>query len=154
MEVDLGERQAMLEEKQEVFRWVAQCTEPVSMVQRVCDHPAQIIALQKEITDLKSQQFLPPQCDHTEIENQIWTLSAEQDQARRRPAGPGTAKELRQELGDMTEDAQESGEEVRSLRTKLANALTLAARAPPTAHQAPEDRGQKSPDSPDLLGSN
>jgi hypothetical protein len=47
MEVDFAERQAMLEEVQEVLRRVAEYTELASMVQRVCDHPAHIIALQK-----------------------------------------------------------------------------------------------------------
>lgn len=51
----------MLEEAQEVLRQVAQYTEPANHVQRVCDHPAQIIALQKQITDLQAQQFLPVQ---------------------------------------------------------------------------------------------
>ena len=52
----------------------------------------------------------------------------------------------------MTQDAQQCGEEARSLRTQLANALTLTARAAPAAPQAPEDRGQKFPDSPDVSG--
>jgi len=60
MEVDCAERQAILEEAQEVLRRMAQYTEPTSMVQRVCDHPAQIIGLQTEILDLTSRQFLPP----------------------------------------------------------------------------------------------
>ena len=38
------------------------------------------------------------------------------------------------------------------MRTQLANALTLAAGAAPAAPQAPEDRGQKFPDSPDFSG--
>lgn len=39
------------------------------------------------------------------------------------------------------------------MRTQLANALMLAARAAPTAPQAMQDRGQKYPDSPDMLES-
>jgi hypothetical protein len=66
---------------------------------------------------------------------------------------PGADEDLRQELADMTRDAQESGEEVHGLRTQLVNALTLAARAAPAAPQAPEDRGQKFPDSPDFSAS-
>jgi hypothetical protein len=69
-----------------------------------------------------------------------------------KPAAPGTTQDLRQDLADMTRDAQDSGEEVRGLRTQLANALTLAARAAPAAPQGPEDRGQKFPDSPDFAG--
>lgn len=53
----------------------------------------------------------------------------------------------------MTQDAQQSGEEVRSLSTQLANALSLAARLAPAAPQALEDRGQKFPDSPGFSGS-
>jgi len=52
----------------------------------------------------------------------------------------------------MTQDAQQSGEEARSLRTQLANALMVAARRAPAAPQAPEDRGQKFPDCPDFSG--
>jgi hypothetical protein len=60
---------------------------------------------------------------------------------------------LRQALVDMTQDTQQSGEEVRGLRTQLVNAWTLAARAAPAALQAQEDRGQKFPDCPDFTGS-
>jgi len=65
---------------------------------------------------------------------------------------PGTNEDLQQELDTMTRDARQSGEEVRDLRTQLANALMLAARAAPAAPQAPEDRGQKFLDSPDFSG--
>jgi len=138
---------------QEVLTWVAQYFQPIRDVQIVCDHPQQIIHLQRQITELQTRQFLPPQCDHTELEQQIRTLRSEWDEARRRPAALGTDEDLRQELADMTQDAQQSGEEVRSLRTQLANALMLAAIAAPAAPQAPEDRGQKFPDSPDFSGS-
>jgi hypothetical protein len=50
----------------------------------------------------------------------------------------------------MTQDEQELGEEVHSLRMQLANALTLTARAAPAAPQAGEDKGQKFPDSLDI----
>jgi len=46
LEIDFGERQTMSEEAQEVPRRVAEYTEPVARIQRVYDHPAQIIALQ------------------------------------------------------------------------------------------------------------
>jgi len=68
------------------------------------------------------------------------------------PAAPGTDKELRQELADVTRNAQQSGEEVHGLRTQLANALTLAARAAPAAPLAPVDTGKKFPDSLDFSG--
>jgi len=105
----------------------------------VCEHPQQIIDLQRQVTDLQTKQLLPTQCDHTGLEQQIQTLRNERDEALRRPVAPGTNEDLQQELDDMTRDAQQSGEEVRDLRTQLANALTLAARVAPTAPQAPED---------------
>jgi hypothetical protein len=119
----------------------------------VCNHPQQIINLQQQITDLQGRQFLPTQCDHTKMEQQIHTLPNEWDEARKRPGAPGTDEELRQELADVTQDPQQSGEEVRGLRMQLANALMLATRAAPAAPQAPEDRDQKFPDSPDCSGS-
>jgi hypothetical protein len=119
----------------------------------VCEHPQHIIDLQRQITDLQARQFLPPQGDHTSMEQQIQTLTNERNKARRRPAAARTNEELREELDDMTQDAQQSGEEARSLRMQLANALILAARAAPAAPQAPEDKGQKLPDSPDISGS-
>jgi len=119
----------------------------------VCEHPQQIIDLLRQITDLQTKQFLPPQCNHTGMGQQIQTLRNERDEALRRPLAPGTSEELQQELDDMTRDARQSGEEVSGFRTQLANALTLAARAAPAAPQAPEDRGQKFPDSPDFSGS-
>jgi hypothetical protein len=138
---------------QEVLMWVAQYSQPIREVQMVCDHPQQIIDLRRQVTDLQTKQFLPPQCDHTGLELQIQTLRNERDEALRRPAAPRTNEDLQQELDDMTRDARQSGEEVRGLRTQLANALTLAARTAPAAPQAPEDRGQKFPDSPDFSGS-
>jgi hypothetical protein len=107
----------------------------------VCEHPQQIIDLQRQITDLQTKQFLPLQCDHTEFERQIQTLTTERDEALRRPVVPGTNEDLQQELDDMIRDSRQSGKEVRVLRMELANALTLAARAAPAAPQAPEDRG-------------
>jgi len=132
---------------------VAQYSQPIREVQRVCEHPHQIIDLHRQITDLQMKQFLPPQCDHTGLEHQIQTLRNERDEALRRPPAPGTNEDLQQELDDMTRDARQSGEEVRGLRTQLANALRLAARAALSAPQAPEDKGQKFPDSTDFSGS-
>jgi hypothetical protein len=119
----------------------------------VCDHPQQIINLQRQITDLQTKQFLPLQYHYTELEQQIQTLTNERDKARWRPAAPGTDEDLRQDLADMTQDAQQSGEEACSLRTHLTNPLMLAARTAPAAPQGLEDRGQKFPDSPDFSGS-
>jgi hypothetical protein len=138
---------------QEVLMRVAEYSQPIQEVQMVCEHPQQIIDLQRQVTDLQTKQFLPPQCDHTALEHQIQTLRIERDEVLRRPPAPGTNEDLQQELDDMIRDALQSGEEVRGLRTQLANALTLAARAAPAAPQAPEDRGQKFPDSSDFSGS-
>jgi len=137
----------------EVLTRVVQYSQPIREVQSVCEHPQQIIDLQRQITDLQTKQFLPPQCDHTELEQRIQAPTNEQDEARRRPVALGTNEDLQQELADITQDPQQSGEEARSLRTQLANALTLAAKAAPVAPQTPEDRGLKFPDSPDFSGS-
>jgi len=122
-------------------------------VQRVRDYPQQIIDLQRQTTDLQTQQFLPPQCNYTGMEQQIQTLTNKQNEARRTPAATGTDEELWGELAVMTWDAQQSGEEVCGSRTQLVNALTLAARAALAAPHALEDRGQKFPNSPDFSGS-
>jgi len=129
---------------------VAQYSQPIREAQIVCDHPQQIIDMQRQITDLQTKQFLPPQCDHTELEPQIQTLRNEPDKALRRLVALGTDENLRQQLDDMTQDARQSGEKVRSLRTQLANTLMLAARAAPAGPQDPEDRGQNLPNSPDF----
>jgi len=79
---------------QEVLMRVAQYSQPIREVQRVCEHPQQIIDLQRQITDLQARQFLPPQCDHTGLERQIQTLRNERDEALRRPPPPGTNEDL------------------------------------------------------------
>jgi hypothetical protein len=53
---------------QEVLMRVAHYSQPIREVQAVCDHPQQIIDLQRKITDLLTKEFLPPQCNDTEIE--------------------------------------------------------------------------------------
>jgi len=137
--INFGERQAVLEEAQKVLTRVAEYNEPAAMVQRVCDHPAQIVALQKQITDLQTQQFLPPECDHSTFEQLLVTLRQELQVAWRTPRTVGTDEDLRQEPDDMTQDARQSVEEVEALRTQLANALSLAARVAPTPPQQCED---------------
>ena len=138
---------------QEVLTRVVQYSQPIREVQMECKHPQQIFDLQRQITDLQTKQFLPPQCNHTGFERQMRILTEERDEARQRTAAPGTDEDLWQELADMTQDAQQSGEETRSLRMQLANCLMLPARAAPAAPQAPEDRGNKFPASPDFSGS-
>jgi len=88
---------------------VAQCSQPIREVQRVCEHPQQIIDLQRQITDIQTRQFLPPQYDPTELEQQIQTLRNERDEALRRPAVPGTDGDLQQVPDDMTWDERQSG---------------------------------------------
>jgi len=137
---------------QEVLTQVAQYSQAIREVQMVCEHPQQIINPQRQITDLQTKKFLPPQRYDTQLEQRIQTLTNEWDEARRWPAAPGADEDLRQELADMTQDAQQSGEGACSLRTQLANALMLAARASPATPQALKDRGQKFPDSPEFSG--
>ena len=104
--------------------------------------------------DLQAQQFLPPQCDHTGMEDRIQGLEVDLADARARQMAEGTDKQLHENLLAMTKDTQPSGEEVRDLRTHSANAVTLAARATLTVPQTPEHTGQNFPDAPDFSGSN
>jgi len=153
LEIDFRKRQPMLETAQVVFRREVHNTEPANIVQRVCKRPAEIIMLQKKITDVQAQQFVPPQCDHTEMENPIQIIKVQGDEAQRRPVAPGRDDKLWEELAVMTQNAWQSGDEVHHLRMQLPNALRSAARASPAAPQAPEDRGQKNPDSLDCADS-
>ena len=111
-EIDFAERQTLLEEALGVLRRVAQYTELAAMVQRVCDHPALIIELQNQITDLQTQLVLPAECDHSMFEQQLETLRQELEEARRIPRTVGADHDLRHELDDMTWDARQSEEEV------------------------------------------
>jgi hypothetical protein len=63
----------------------------------------------------------------------------ERDEGNMRPVAPGTDRKLQKKLAAITQEAQQSGEEARSLRNLLANALTLAARVAPGAPQGLED---------------
>jgi hypothetical protein len=77
---------------QEVLMRVAQYSQPIREVQMVCEHPQQIIDLQRQISDLQTKQFLLPQCDHTDLEEQIHTMRNQRDEALRRPSAPGTSE--------------------------------------------------------------
>ena len=79
---------------QEVPMRVAQYSQLTREVQMVCEHPQQIIQLQWQITNLQTKQFLPPDSDNTELEQQIQTLRNEREEALRRPPPPGTNEEL------------------------------------------------------------
>jgi len=138
---------------QEVPLRVVQYSQPIREVQMVCNHPQQIIDLQRHITDLQTKQFLPLQCDHTALEQEIRGLTKEWDEARMRPVAPGTDKDLRQERAYMALDARQLAEEVRGFSTQLENAVMLVASAAPAAPPAMADRGQKYPNSPDFAGS-
>jgi len=139
LEIDFAERQTLLEEAQGVLRRVARNTKPAAMVQRVCDLPAQIIELQKQITELQTQQFLLPECDHSTFKQPLEILRQELEEARRTPRTLGADEDCRQELDDMTRDARQSEEEVQALRTQLGNGLSTAARVAPTTRQQSDD---------------
>jgi len=51
--VEITERQTMLVDAQKLLRSVLLYTEPASTIYRVCDHPPQIITLQRDIMDIK-----------------------------------------------------------------------------------------------------
>jgi len=86
-------------------------------------------------------------------EQQIQLLRNDLDEAQTTPQTVETDEDMWRELDDMTWDAREASEEIRSLTTQLPNELTLAARVAPPAPQQFEDRGQKFADSPDFSGS-
>lgn len=102
LDEDVVERRTMLDLAQQGLRRVAQYTEPTSIVQRVHDHPSQILALQKQVTDLQAQPVLPPQCYYTVTETRIKVLTSEGDKARRTPAAPGTDEEVQEQSALMT----------------------------------------------------
>jgi hypothetical protein len=141
-----------LVQAQELMVRIAQYSQPVRTIQAVCNHPNQIIAPQKQVTNLQARAFLPPSCNQTTFEQQIQQLRNDLDELRRTPTTVGTDEDLRRELGDMTRDAHKSSAESRNLRTQLANTLSLAAWAAPPAPHQQGNRGQKFPDSPDFSG--
>jgi len=138
----------------QVLSRVAQYSQPVREIQHVYSHPAEITDLRNQITILWARvQPVPPLCDYTNYETQLAPLQKELEVARRTPRVEGTDDDIRQDLDDMTWDAREGNAEAVSLRTQLANALSLALWAGPIPPQGQEDRGQKFPDSPDFSGS-
>lgn len=66
--------------------------------------------------DLESQQFLPPKCDHTKLQNQIRIVTANQDEARLVPTASGRDEDLWRELAVMTRHTRQSGKEFLGLR--------------------------------------
>jgi hypothetical protein len=74
-EVDILKAQTKLEDAPEVLRRVAQYIDPASMVQRIWDCRAEIIAQQAGIMNVKDQAVLPPQGYHTEFESLIRILT-------------------------------------------------------------------------------
>jgi hypothetical protein len=159
LETNLGETTEvegieLLMVTQQVLSRVAQYSQPVREIQQVCSHPAEITDLQNQITILRARAEPPPIiCHHTDCDTQLATLRNELEVARRTPRVEGTDDDTRQELDDMTGDAREANAEAVSLRTQLANALSLAIWAAPAPPQGQEDRGEKFPDSPDFSGS-
>jgi len=126
-----------------VLLQVARLMEPAEMVQRVCNHPKQILSLQKEITDLTAQHFRHPTCDHSGMDWWIGGLEYDLAQDRRGPAVEDSSDEVHTDPAAMTQDARKSREEVQTLWTQLVNALTLASRVAPAAPQGQEDKSQK-----------
>jgi len=102
----------------ELLMRVAQCSQPIREVQMVCNHTQLIIDLRRQITDLLGKQFQPPQCNCTELEQRIQTLTGKRDEACMRLTGIGTDQELRQDSADISRDAQQSEEGVRGFRTQ------------------------------------
>jgi len=143
--IEFEELKEAIGQTQEVLTRVAQYSQPIWRVQMVCEQPQQSIDLQRQITDLQTKKFLPPQCGHTELERWIQTLTSERNEAQTRPAAPGTDEDLRQELVDMNQDAQQSGEEARSLRMRLVNTSTLAARGPRKLPRLPNTEARNFP---------
>jgi len=94
------------------------CSQPIHQVPILQNHPQQIIDLQQQITDPQAKQFLPPECNYTNFAQRIQTLTNARHEARNRPAPSETDEELLQESAEMMQDAQQSGEEVSSLRTQ------------------------------------
>jgi hypothetical protein len=62
----------------------------------------------------------------------------------RKPGAPETNEDPQEKLAANPTDAKNSGEVVQSLGTRLANALTLAARTAPAAPHALNDRPEVS----------
>ena len=76
LEINFGETQTLLEEAQQELRRVVQYIEPTAMVQKLGEHLSQIISLQKHISDLQTQQFLPPECDHSTLGTTVEGIEA------------------------------------------------------------------------------
>jgi len=147
---DLGEGQTVQEPAQGVLRRVTEYTKLANILPRVHDHLALIITLQMVIMDLQAEQFLLPQCGQTKMEKRIRGLEIDLTEVQTRPAVNGADEQLREDLLGMSQDTQQSGEEVRGVMMQLANAITFAVWVAPPAPQTPEDWGQKFPDSLDF----
>lgn len=80
--LNVAETQRMLVETWEASRRVEEYTKPPNTVERVGDHPVQMIALQVEIKTLKTQTFPPPEFDHTKLESLIQMLKNIPDDTR------------------------------------------------------------------------
>ena len=73
---------------------VAQYTEPADLIQRVCNHQAEIIALSKDNRDLKVQLFQPPTCNQAVIWSLMKGLENDSAEVWRRPAIDATLVKL------------------------------------------------------------
>jgi hypothetical protein len=132
---------------------MAQYMEPKGIVQQVCNCPAKILVLLKEIMDLKVWQLLPPNYGYTTLEVQMQSPDDDHAEVRWRPAVVRTTEYLHTILAATTLDAYQSGAEVRHLGMQLPLALSLAVRHAPAASQQHGDNSQRFPDSTVCSGS-
>jgi hypothetical protein len=128
--------------------------EPTEMVLRFCSPTSQIIELKHAITDLKALHCLPLIWEHSAIGEWMWDFENDYTDTMRRLVAIGNLMELQADLLAIGRDTQQAGQDSSSLRTWLANALTLAARVSLLAIQSQNNKGQKFPDSPACSGWN
>lgn len=131
---------------------VVRYPEPTEMVLRFCSPTSQHIVLQHEITDLRALHFLPLIWEHSAIGEWMWDFENDYTDTKRILAVNGNLMELQADFLAIGWDTQQAGQVFQSLRTWLANALTLAPRLSLPAIQSHDNQGQKFPDSPDCSG--
>jgi len=92
---------------------MAQYSQPLLVLQRVCSHPKEIALLQRQLVDLQIQQHLPPpDCDRLAYSPTSEGLQNDLEEARRISRAEWTAVEIRQPLDAMTNDIRQSVQEV------------------------------------------
>lgn len=124
--------------------------EPDQIVQMVCDQSDLIITQQKDLTDMKTQCFLPLVCDHSVMGQRMQQHHKTLAEAQRRPVIAVALVVLQSEQEMMIPNACQSGEYLCGLRMQSANTLTMAARVAPAAPLDREEKGQKFTNSTDF----